>query len=75
MPIQVFNTSGAQPEATFSASSLLNRWWLAVVLIAMCLLTATAMASQVVGEVTLTIGKSKIERAAGESEPQNGGSV
>jgi hypothetical protein len=41
----------------------------------MCLLTATAMASQVVGEVTLTIGKSKIERAAGESEPQKGGSV
>ena len=75
MPIQVFNTSGAQPEATFSASSLLNRWWLAVVLIAMCLLTTTAMASQVVGEVTLTIGKSKIERAAGESEPQKGGSV
>ena len=75
MPIQVFNTSGAQPEAKFSASSLLNRWWLAVVLIAMCLLTATAMASQVVGEVTLTIGKSKIERAAGESEPQKGGSV
>jgi len=75
MPIQVFNTSGAQPEATFSAFSLLNRWWLAVVLIAMCLLTATAMASQVVGEVTLTIGKSKIERAAGESEPQKGGSV
>jgi hypothetical protein len=28
-----------------------------------------------VGEVTLTIGKSKIERAAGESEPQKGGSV
>ena len=75
MPIQVFNTSGAQPGATFSASSLLNRWWSAVVLIAMCLLTATAMASQVVGEVTLTIGKSKIERAAGESEPQKGGSV
>jgi hypothetical protein len=75
MPIQVFNTSGAQQEVTFSASSLLNRWWLAVVLIAMCLLTATAMASQVVGEVTLTIGKSKIERAAGESEPQKGGSV
>ena len=75
MPIQVFNTSGAQPGTTFSASSLLNRWWLAVVLIAMCLLTATAMASQVVGEVTLTIGKSKIERAAGESEPQKGGSV
>ena len=34
-----------------------------------------AMASQVVGEVTLTIGKSKIERSAGESEPQKGGSV
>jgi hypothetical protein len=34
-----------------------------------------AIASQVVGEVTLTIGKSKIERTAGESEPQKGGSV
>ena len=33
------------------------------------------MASQVVGEVTLTIGKSKIERTAGEAEPQKGGSV
>ena len=75
MAIQVFNTSGAQPGATFSASSLLNRWWSAVVLIAMCLITTAAMASQVVGEVTLTIGKSKIERAAGESEPQKGGSV
>jgi len=75
MPIQVFNTSGAQPEVTFSATRLLNRVWLAVVLFAMCLFTATAMASQVVGEVTLTIGKSKIERAAGESEPQKGGSV
>ena len=75
MPIQVFNTSGAQPGATFSASSLLNRWWSAVVLIAMFLLTATAMASQVVGEVTLTIGKSKIERSTQEAEPQKGGSV
>jgi hypothetical protein len=35
----------------------------------------SAFASQVVGEVTLTIGKSKIERTAGESEPQKGGSV
>ena len=34
-----------------------------------------ALASQVVGEVTLTIGKSKIERTASEAEPQKGGSV
>ena len=40
----------------------------------MCLATLV-MASQVVGEVTLTIGKSKIERTAGEAEPQKGGSV
>jgi len=33
------------------------------------------MASQVVGEVTLTIGKSKIERSTQEAEPQKGGSV
>ena len=38
-------------------------------------LALQATASQVVGEVTLTIGKSKIERTAGESEPQKGGSV
>jgi hypothetical protein len=43
----------------------------------LCLLSlaSVAMAAQVVGEVTLTIGKSKIERTAGESEPQKGGSV
>ena len=34
-----------------------------------------AQAAQVVGEVTLTIGKSKIERSANEAEPQKGGSV
>jgi hypothetical protein len=34
-----------------------------------------ARASQVVGEVTLTIGKSHIDRAAGATEPQKGGSV
>jgi len=40
----------------------------------MCI-SALALASQVVGEVTLTIGKSKIERSAQEAEPQKGGSV
>ncbi len=40
----------------------------------MCI-SALAMASQVVGEVTLTIGKSKIERSTQEAEPQKGGSV
>jgi hypothetical protein len=38
-------------------------------------LSALATASQVVGEVTLTIGKSNIDRAAGSAEPQKGGSV
>jgi Na+-transporting methylmalonyl-CoA/oxaloacetate decarboxylase gamma subunit len=38
-------------------------------------LSALATASQVVGEVTLTIGKSNIDRAAGPAEPQKGGSV
>jgi hypothetical protein len=75
MSNKVFNTSGAQLVATFSASLVLNRLWSAVALCLMCLLTPTAMASLVVGEVTLTIGKSKIERAAGEAEPQKGGSV
>ncbi len=34
-----------------------------------------AQAAQVVGEVTLTIGKSHIDRAEGAAEPQKGGSV
>jgi FecR protein len=34
-----------------------------------------AQAAQVVGEVTLTIGKSNIERTVGAAEPQKGGSV
>ena len=38
-------------------------------------MSTLAMASQVVGEVTLTIGKSNIDRAAGSAEPQKGGSV
>ena len=75
MSNKVFNASGAHLVATFSASLVLNRLWSAVALCLMCLLTPTAMASLVVGEVTLTIGKSKIERAAGEAEPQKGGSV
>jgi hypothetical protein len=36
---------------------------------------ATALSAQVVGEVTLIIGKSSIDRAAGPTEPQKGGSV
>ena len=55
-----------------SAACLLKRVVLGVIF--MCL-TALAMASQAVGEVTLTIGKSKIERTAIEAEPQKGGSV
>jgi len=35
----------------------------------------TAPSAQVVGEVTLIIGKSSIDRAAGPTEPQKGGSV
>ena len=37
--------------------------------------TQATQASQVVGEVTLTIGKSNIERTNGLTEPQKGGSV
>ena len=55
-----------------STASLLKRLVAGLVL---SMLTLVAMASQVVGEVTLTIGKSKIERTAAEAEPQKGGSV
>ena len=55
-----------------STTSLLKRLVAGLVL---SMLTLVAMASQVVGEVTLTIGKSKIERTAAEAEPQKGGSV
>ena len=59
-----------------SAARLLRGAAVAMILgiVALCLSTAT-MASQVVGEVTLTIGKSKIERSTQETEPQKGGSV
>ena len=59
------------PQCT-SASSLLKQLVAGIVL---SLFSVVAMASQVVGEVTLTIGKSKIERTAAEAEPQKGGSV
>jgi hypothetical protein len=55
-----------------STASLLKRLVAGLVL---SMLTLVALASQVVGEVTLTIGKSKIERTASEAEPQKGGSV
>ena len=55
-----------------STATLLKRL---VAGIALSMLTVVAFASQVVGEVTLTIGKSKIERTAAETEPQKGGSV
>jgi len=59
------------PQCT-STSSLLKQLVAGIVL---SLFSVVAMASQVVGEVTLTIGKSKIERTASEAEPQKGGSV
>ena len=55
-----------------SAAALLKRVVAGVVL---SMLSVVTMASQVVGVVTLTIGKSKIERTAAETEPQKGGSV
>ena len=55
-----------------SAAALLKRLVAGVVL---SMFSVVTMASQVVGEVTLTIGKSKIERTAAETEPQKGGSV
>ena len=58
------------------AAGLLRRGIVGLAMgIALMCLASVAIASQVVGEVTLTIGKSKIERPAGEAEPQKGGSV
>ncbi len=59
-----------------SAACLLKRGIVGFVMsIGLMCLASVAMASQVVGEVTLTIGKSKIERSTQEAEPQKGGSV
>ena len=58
------------------AARLLRGFFMgACMLAALAHLSPSAFASQVVGEVTLTIGKSKIERSAGEAEPQKGSSV
>ena len=48
---------------------------LCFVALALLLTSQLAHASQVVGELTLIIGKANIERAAGPTEPQKGGSV
>ena len=66
-----------QDPATQSASAdrLLKKIAACAVGMAMMFTTVFALASQVVGEVTLTIGKSKIERSAAEADAQKGGSV
>ena len=70
MSIQAFT------NPTTSAAALLKRFVVGCAMgIALMCMTAMAMASQVVGEVTLTIGKSKIERSTQEAETQKGGSV
>jgi len=70
MSIQAFT------NPTTSAAGLLKRGVVGCAMgIALMCMTALAMASQVVGEVTLTIGKSKIERSTQEAETQKGGSV
>ena len=56
-----------------SAARQLKAWVLGILILAA--LGQSAFASQVVGEVTLTIGKSKIERTSSDAEPQKGGSV
>jgi hypothetical protein len=59
-----------------SAACLLKRGIVGFAMsIGLMFLASVATASQVVGEVTLTIGKSKIERSTQEAEPQKGGSV
>jgi hypothetical protein len=62
----------ASSNSFTSAVRLLMGCFVGVALMCVAML---ASASQVVGEVTLTIGKSKIERSANEVEPQRGGSV
>jgi hypothetical protein len=61
------------------AARPLSRAWAmlvsAVLVLVLVGASSLAQASQVVGEVTLTIGKSQIDRAAGNTEPQKGGSV
>jgi hypothetical protein len=70
--------ANSQPFA--SASRLLKGGVVAgfmclAALMATLLAVNPAAASQVVGEVTLTIGKSRIDRNDGATEPQKGGSV
>ena len=61
---------------TPSAAGLLKRGLVGFAMgMALMCLASMAMATQVIGEVTLTIGKSKIERSTQQAEPQKGGSV
>ena len=70
MSIQAFT------NPTTSAAGLLKRGVVGFAMgMALMCLASLAMATQVIGEVTLTIGKSKIERSTQEAEPQKGGSV
>ena len=63
----------ALPLFSFATSALVRlKLWLLSVLLA---LFAAGSFAQVIGEVTLTIGKSSIERADGPRDPQKGGSV
>ena len=64
-----------QATQTTSAERLLKRVAACLVGMFFLAMAGVASASQVVGEVTLTIGKSKIERTASEAEPQKGGSI
>ena len=64
-----------QATQTTSAERLLKRVAACLVGMVFLVMAGVASASQVVGEVTLTIGKSKIERTASEAEPQKGGSI
>jgi hypothetical protein len=64
-----------QATQTTSAECLLKRVAACLVGMVFLVMAGVASASQVVGEVTLTIGKSKIERTASEAEPQKGGSI
>ncbi len=74
MPIQAIINPLTSAARLLRGGAVANVFGIILGVLALCLSTAT-MASQVVGEVTLTIGKSKIERSTQETEPAKGGSV
>ena len=73
MNIQAISASTVHAPASLArVGGAVALWCLALFF---CAFTPWVHAAQVVGEVTLIIGKASIERSSGNSEPQKGGSV